>query len=181
VGVPLFGFVEPTLIERQTAVAGDDLVPRADVTMDRAFWVAATPEQVWPWVLQLGKARAGWYLPRWFEWVVPPSRRGIRRIEPRWQELAVGDVIPDYGPDGSFTVAAIDPPRSLIYTSERGRVRMSWAFALSPEAGGTRIHLRLRLTPVRHVGRAETVGGLFDLITIAGMAAGLRERLAAAA
>ena len=173
--MPLFPSVEPTVAERQAAAAGDDLVPRADVTMDRAFSLPAPPEQVWPWLLQLGKGRAGWYLPRPVERLLP--RRAIRALDPRWQQLVVGDVIPDYGPDGSFTVAAIDPPRSLIYTSDRGRVRMSWAIALRPEAAGTRVHLRLRLSPVRHLGLAETVGGFVDLVTIAGMAAGLRERL----
>lgn len=39
------------------------------------------------------------------------------------------------------------------------------------------MHLRLRLGPVRRVWLAKLVGGLFDLLTIAGMAAGLRERL----
>ncbi|MFC4950677.1 hypothetical protein [Pseudonocardia sp. GCM10023141] len=52
---------------------------------------------------------------------------------------------------------------------------------LRPVAEGTRVLLRLRLGPVRHVRTAVTVGGLFDLLTIAGMAAGLRERLTAAA
>ncbi len=175
--MPLFASVEPTVAERQTAAAGDELVPRADVTMDRAFSLAAPPEQVWPWLLQLGKGRAGWYLPRVVERLLP--RRAATTVDPRWQSLVVGDVIPDYGPDGSFTVAAIDPPESLVYTSERGRVRMSWAIHLTPEASGTRVHLRLRLSPVRHLWLAETVGGFVDLVTIVGMAAGLRERMAA--
>jgi hypothetical protein len=42
---------------------------------------------------------------------------------------------------------------------------------------GTRVHLRLRLAPVRRVWLAETVGEFFDAVTVAGMAAGLRERL----
>ena len=49
---------------------------------------------------------------------------------------------------------------------------------LTPENGGTRVHLRLRLAPVKHRRIAEVGGGLFDALTIAGMAAGLRERLA---
>jgi hypothetical protein len=38
--------------------------------------------------------------------------------------------------------------------------------------------LRLRLGSVRRIWLAETAGELFDLLTIAGLAAGLRERLA---
>lgn len=59
---------------------------------------------------------------------------------------------------------------------------VSWSITLHPEppaAGGqrTRVRLRLRLAPVRHQRLARTAGELLDLLTIAGLAAGLRERL----
>jgi hypothetical protein len=165
---------------------GDDLVDPADVVMDRAFTVPGTPEQVWPWVEQLGKGRAGWYLPRRLERLVPPSRRAARRVDGRWLGLVVGDRIPDYGGRHEyFEVAEIDRPRHLVHRSQRGRMRLSWAIALDPVAEGgasraaaTRVRLRLRLTPVRRRRLAESVGEWFDGLTIAGMAAGLRERLA---
>jgi hypothetical protein len=158
---------------------GDDLVPNADVVMDRAFSVAAPPEVVWPWLEQLGKRRAGWYLPRRVERVVPRGRRAIRRLDPTYGGLRVGDVIPDYGgKDETFEVALIEHPRHLVYSSRRGRTYVSWAIVLTPENGGTRVHLRLRLSPVKHERIAAVGGGLFDALTIAGMAAGLRERLA---
>ncbi len=60
-------------------------------------------------------------------------------------------------------------------------MQLSWAITLTPTATstgtGTRVHLRLRLGPVRRVWLAETFGELVDAVTIAGMAAGLRERL----
>lgn len=58
-------------------------------------------------------------------------------------------------------------------------VVMDRAITLTPEGAGTRVHLRLRLGPVRRKWLANSVGEVFDLVTIAGMAAGLRERLAA--
>ncbi len=61
-------------------------------------------------------------------------------------------------------------------------MHVSWSIILGEAPGperGTRVHLRLRLGPVRRVWLAKSVGGLFDLLTIAGMAAGLRERLTA--
>lgn len=172
----------PSVVPRAAEVAvtlpGDDLVPGADVVMDRAFDLPAPPDTVWPWLVQLGKRRAGWYLPVRVERLVPSSRRGARTVLPQWQDLAVGDVIPDYGgPDAGFEVAVLDPPRHLVHRSRRGRTDLSWALVLTPEARGTRLHLRLRLGPVRHVRVAETVGGLFDALTIAGLAAGLRERV----
>jgi hypothetical protein len=165
--------------ERAAARAGDGLVPGADVVMDTGFDLAASPDVVWPWIVQLGKRRAGWYLPHSVERFVPRSRRAAREVVPRWQGLAVGDAIPDYGgSDATFEVVEIEPAQHLLYRSRRGRTDVSWAITLIPTTAGTRVHLRLRLGPVRRVRLAENVGGLFDALTIAGMAAGLRERLA---
>jgi hypothetical protein len=174
----LLAAVAATAAESTAPRPGDDLVPRADVVMDRGFDLPAAPEQVWPWIVQLGKGRGGWYLPRPVERFVPRKRRATRVVDPRWQGLAVGDVVPDYGGSAAyFEVAEAERPRHLVYRSERHRTRVSWAITLRPSAAGTRVHLRLRLGPVRRVRLAETLGGLFDALTIAGMAAGLRERL----
>lgn len=168
-----------TAREIATTLPGDELVAPADVVMDRACTLAATPEVVWPWLVQLGKRRAGWYLPSVVERAIPHSRRGLRRVDPALQRLAVGDVIPDWGGrEASFTVAVLDPPRALVHRDVRGRTHLSWALVLSPTEAGTRLHLRLRLAPVRHVRLAETLGGLVDAVTVVGLAAGLRERVA---
>jgi len=168
----------PTAAERAATLPGDGLVSPADVVMDRAFSLPAPPERVWPWLVQLGKRRAGWYFPRWFDRLVPPSRRGLRHLDPAHLGLAVGDVIPDWGGrDETFTVAELVPGRHLLHTSTRGRTQLTWCLQLSPEGGGTRLHLRLRLAPVRHRALASHVGGAFDLLTVAGLAAGLRERV----
>jgi hypothetical protein len=179
----VFERVAPTPDEVAAPMPGDDLVARADVTMDRAFTLAPPPEVVWPWLVQLGKRRAGWYLPRSVERLVPRGRRAVRRVEERWQRLAVGDVIPDYGGrDETFTVAAISPATSIVCTSQRGGADVSWSIALSPTSvGQTRVRLRLRVGPVKRPWLVEYGGGLFDLLTIAGLAAGLDERLAQAA
>lgn len=172
--------MKPTAAEVAAPLPGDDEVPDATVVMDRAVSLDAPPDAVWPWLVQLGKRRAGWYLPAAVERVVPRGRRALRRLEPRWQELAVGDVVPDYGgADATFTVAAITAPHHLVYTSVRGHLRLSWALVLSPAGRGTRLQLRLRIAGVRRPWLADTVGSGFDLVTVAGMAAGLRERLVA--
>lgn len=176
-----FTGVRATDEEVRAALAGDDLVGQADVTMDRAFTLAAPPQDVWPWLQQLGKGRAGWYLPRPVERLVPRKRRALRSLDPRWQRLAVADVVPDYGGEhASFTVEEVHAPDRLVFSSRRGRVHLSWALVLtSPGARSTRVHLRLRLGPVRRPWLAETVGELVDALTVAGMAAGLAERVEA--
>lgn len=163
--------------ERHSALPGDEIVPDANIIMDRAFTLPAAPDQVWPWFEQLGKGRSGWYLPRSVEQFIPRSRRGIWHLDPSLT-LAVGDVIADWGgPDATFEVAEIDAPTTLVHVSTRGRVRLSWTITLAGHAEGTRVHLRLRLGGVQHERLAEVAGGAFDWLTIAGLAAGLRQRL----
>ena len=179
-----FDAVRPSAGESAAARPGDSLVPSADVVMDRAFTITAPRESVWPWLVQLGKGRAGWYLPRGVERLVPRSRRAARRIEDRWQQLAAGDVIADYGGrEATFTVSLIEAPATLVYSSTRGHTNVSWSINLVAAGDGatTRVHLRLRLGPVRHPRIAHAVGGFIDLLTIAGLASGLAERIAATA
>ncbi|MGG5260542.1 SRPBCC family protein [Phycicoccus avicenniae] len=174
----MFGTIAVTDDERAAPREGDDLVPGADVVMDRAFTLRAAPAEVWPWLVQLGKRRAGWYLPRSVERFVPPSRRALRVIDARWQGLAVGDTIPDYGGrHETFDARVVDPPRVLVYTSRRGAVDLSWSITLVPVGEGTRVFFRLRLGGVKRKRLAETAGGFFDALTLAGLAEGLEERV----
>ncbi|GAA1477647.1 hypothetical protein GCM10009623_20930 [Nocardioides aestuarii] len=173
--------VGATPAEVARPLPGDDVVPEADVVMDRGFTLDATPDEAWPWLVQLGKQRAGWYLPAPVERLVPAERRASRALLPEHASLEVGDVVPDYGgPHETFEVVSVDPPRSLVYRSQRGRggrVAVSWAIVLAPYGERTRVQLRLRLGGLRRPWLAASLGEAFDLLTIAGMAAGLRERL----
>jgi len=171
----------PSAAERAAPLPGDDVVAPADVVMDRAFTLPAPPDVVWPWVVQLGKRRAGWYFPALVERLVPPARRGLREVGSGHQQLAVGDVVPDWGgADATFTVLELAPARHLLYGSTRGRTHLTWCLRLTPVEGRTtRMQLRLRLAPVRHRFVAHHVGGLVDQLTVMGLAAGLRERVRA--
>ena len=177
----MFGSVAVTEAERRAPRAGDGILPGADVVIVRAFTLHGDPDDVWPWLVQLGKRRAGWYLPSSIERLLPPSRRAARSIDDRWQHLRVGDVIPDYGGrNETFQVAEIQPPSTLVYRSRRGATDVTWSITLEPVPGpssATRIFLRLRLGPVRHRWLADTAGELLDLLTIACLATGLRERV----
>ena len=92
--------------------------------------------------------------------------------------MAPGDVIPDYGgSSATFTVHEMVRGSILVFASRRGRTNISWSIRLTPVGtDATRVHLRLRRA-LRHKWLVGTVGELFDLLTIAGMAAGLQERV----
>lgn len=171
--------VRPTAAEVDSPMPGDALISRPDAVMDRAFTLRASPEDVWPWLVQLGKGRAGWYMTHRVERVVPRSRRASRIVDQRWQHLVVGSVIPDYGGrDETFTVAEIDPPHTLVHTSRRGRTDVTWAIAVAPlDPGSARVRLRLRMGPVRRKWLVAVAGEAIDLVTISWLAGGLRERV----
>jgi hypothetical protein len=175
-----FRAITPTAQERSATMPGDDTVAPADVVMDRGFTVPGTCTEVWPWIAQLGKGRAGWYLPRRVERFLSPRARGLRHLDPRWQVLRVGEVIPDYGRDETFTVLEVDPPHVLVYNTTRRHLAVTWSITLTPTEttpATTRVRLRLRLAGVRRTWLVETGGELIDMITVAGLAAGLKERL----
>lgn len=171
--------ISPHPDEVRAELPGDDLVPDAQVTMDRAFDLPAPPEQVWPWLAQLGRNRAGWYLPRRVERVLPARGRGLRRIDPALQHLAPGDVVDDWGgPGATFEIVAHAPPSTLVHRSHRGALRISWTIVARPVGhDSSRVHLRFRIAGVRRVWLVRTGGELLDRLTIAGLAAGLRERV----
>jgi hypothetical protein len=167
------------------ALPGDEIVSDAAMVFDRTREIRATPEVIWPWLVQLGKRRAGWYLPSRVErLLVPPGRRGATALEPRWQGLGAGDRVPDYGGrDEELEVASIDPPHALVYRSERRNAVFSWALLLRPAGpGATIVHLRFR-GRIKSTGwrRRIVIGGgeLFDRVTAELMLAGLAERVEA--
>lgn len=194
--------------EVSAPLPGDDLVPDANVVMDRATTLPGTAERLWPWLEQLGKGRAGWYMPACVESLVPTSRRGLRSLEPRHGHLGVGSRIADWGPgQPEFEVAVLDPPSTLVYRSLRQRSRggrwplsenpippdtlvVSWALVATDMgtdkgdvADGVRLHLRLRARTTRRwtAPAAILLGGLVDELTVRLLFAGLRERLSARA
>ena len=175
---------------------GDDLVD-TNVVMDRATTLPGTAEDLWPWLVQLGKDRAGWYFPRWSERLVAPSGRGLWRLEPAYGALAVGDRVPDWGPgEPEFEVASLEPPHALVYRSLRQRSRrhrwpvedppppdtldLTWALVSRDVATGVRLHLRLRVRTTRAwtAPLARIGGGAMDALTVGLLVAGLRARLA---
>jgi hypothetical protein len=179
-------------IRRADAMPGDDIVPDAAVVMDRERVLPVPARDVWPWVVQLGKDRAGWYMPRWVDWVfIPRHRRSLRRIDDRWQTLAPGQHVPDWGSgDPTFEVVSIDAPHALVYQSirtrrpRRGMTRpdlvLSWALVLDDLPDGrSRLRIRLRTNQIgqRVPGAAEAIAETIDRVTVALLFAGLRERV----
>ena len=175
----MFRAILPTADEVARSLPGDDRIQQPTAVIDSAFDLQARPAEVFPWFVQLGKQRAGWYFPRRVEWFIPRSHRGLRSIEPKWQQLAVGQRIPDYGgKDGYLECFYLEPDRAIGYTSTRGKITMTWVLTFWAVRDHTRVLIRLRIkTPRANPSLLLRFGKIFDRLTIAGLAAGLNERV----
>jgi hypothetical protein len=95
--------------EADRLLEGDELVADATHFETRGITIAAPPALVWPWLVQMGFGRAGWYSYDQLDM----SGHSAERIVPEWQSLAEGDVMPTH-PAGGFVVKRIVPERALV-------------------------------------------------------------------
>jgi hypothetical protein len=106
--------------ERAMRLPGDDIVPSPVVITNHAITIDAPPEDVWPWLVQMGWGRAGWYTARWVDRLLfPANGPSADEIVPELQELHVGDFIPDGPPETrtGFIVEQLLPNRALVLRS----------------------------------------------------------------
>src|SRR6266702_5018106 len=71
------------------AMPGDDVVKQPTFNATRAVTIQARPEEIWPWLVQIGVTRAGWYSYDWLDNLGKPS---AQRLLPQFQQVAVGDL-----------------------------------------------------------------------------------------
>jgi hypothetical protein len=134
---------------------GDDLTPQADLVATRAITIRAAADRVWPWIVQLGQGRGGFYSYDILENLIGCDIRSANSIVPEWQHVEVGSEV-RLAPQLSLTVALAEQNRSLVL---RGGVPIgngappydfTWAFALRDGPGDTtRLLVRERYAYVR--------------------------------
>ena len=149
----------PESLESRRPLPGDELLPSAGAEATDGITIAATPEQIWPWLLQMGCRRAGYYS---VDWLDNGGVRSSRELVPELLHLTVGQVIPATleGDDG-FEVLSIDAPHALVlgglYDADASRQlkfaaarpehywQVTWSFVLEPlNDRSTRLHVRAR-------------------------------------
>ena len=147
---------------------GDELCPDAASVATRGLTIHAPVDEVWPWLVQIGQDRGGFYSYTWLENLAGAQIHNadrLLRVSPR----EVGDTVwmapPErYGGQGCMKVAQVEPERALVLVSpedfdalqeEGGRAAEgTWAFILSPvDKKITRLIVRSRSGPKAGAGR----------------------------
>ena len=114
--------IEPS--EAIKPLPGDDLVPATTAIETRGITIDAPPEAVWPWLVQMGYGRAGWYS---YDRLDMKGKSAVTLV-PEWGSIAVGDVVP-MAPGSGFSVRVVEPGHALVLFSDTAFVQSQAAEA----------------------------------------------------
>jgi len=132
--------------EVERMMPGDDLVSHPSFLATRAITIRGRPEDIWPWIAQMGFDRAGYYGYDLIENL--GSKKGIRSAEslvPELQHPKPGDVMP-ISSVAHLIFGTIEPERYLIWQSEAIPHDGAFTWALYPiDDDHTRLVSRIRL------------------------------------
>jgi hypothetical protein len=164
--------------EVSAALPGDVLVLEPAGVVNRAVTVHASPEQIYPWIVQMGADKGGLYSYTALESLIRCPMVNADRLHPEWQDLKVGDPMrmcpTDFGPV-PYEIAQIEPNHAIVMGhQENGRWTDTWQFVVIPQSDGTS----------RLITRTRTMftGGIWDVFhpmiffMERGMLLGIKER-----
>jgi hypothetical protein len=131
--------------EVNRAMPGDELDPHPTFLATRAITINGTPQQIWPWLIQMGYTRAGFYGYDILENIGSPhGLESAVTIMPEFQQFKVGDEVP-ISSAATMVFNAVEPNRYLIWSGKDGKGGFTWA--LYPlDASHTRLVSRIRWT-----------------------------------
>ncbi|MGX7729658.1 SRPBCC family protein [Rhodococcus sp. 2H158] len=157
---------------------GDEIVPSPHWSATRAVSIAADPEDVWPWLVQMGAGdRAGWYS---YDLADNGGKPSAREIRPELQRLEVGDPVRLVaGSPAAFRVESIDPGRSLVYAHSHDGGTVTAALVLRPDGPGRSrlVHrVRFRIPPSPFAVGWAALMDAGDFVMSRRMLLGIRDR-----
>ncbi|MBO0817051.1 MAG: SRPBCC family protein [Actinobacteria bacterium] len=152
--------------EQDLALPGDELVAGPASVTTRAVTVAAPPEEVWRWLVQIGQDRGGMYSYDWLENALGLRIHSADRIREEWQHLDAGDrvrLVPKgwLGLKDGFAlpVARVEPGRAIVLREQPPQQPWDavWSFHVIPlGAGRCRLISRSRSAFPRGAARLAT-------------------------
>jgi len=128
--------------EIRRTLPGDETVARPSFNATRAVTIHAPAEAIYPWIVQMGVTRAGWYS---YDLLDNLARKSAETILPEFQNLQIGDVIP-MSPDGKYGMGVKDFKKDqwLLWWDRKGDT--TWVWEIHPEgADQCRLITRVRM------------------------------------
>jgi hypothetical protein len=128
-------------------LAGDNIIPNAPYALTHSTVIEAPPALVWPWLMQLGCDRGGWYS---IDALDNGGKTSVPELRPEWDDRRPGDKLAATpAQDGFFPVVEVQREQCFILGSQVDRLgahlRMSWAYVLEPIGNdATRLITRVR-------------------------------------
>jgi len=132
-----------TAEEQGRELAGDELLPEADLIATRAISIDAPPAAVWPWLVQIGTGRAGAYAYDWLDRRIGLDMHSSWQIMPEFGDLAIGDVIPVANDGTGLRVQRLETARVLGCRTDDDT--WAWTWILEQDGAGTRLLSRTRM------------------------------------
>jgi len=123
--------------EVRGSLPGDDHSLGRDTDATHATTIDAPPEDVWPWIAQIGQNKAGCYSYRWLENLVGCQMPDVREVVPTWQDVQPGDDVWLHPKAPPLKVLIVNPGRDLVLSS-------TWSFHLRPLDDGQSTRLVVR-------------------------------------
>ncbi len=132
--------------EVKRSLPGDDIVREPSFNATRAVTIHASAENIYPWIVQMGVTRAGWYS---YDLLDNLGRPSAEKILPEHQAIQVGDVIP-MSPDGKQGMRVKDFGKNkwMLWWDNMGD--SSWVWDIQPDGEAdsrlvTRVRVKYRL------------------------------------
>jgi hypothetical protein len=147
--------------EIAAAFPGDELLPQPLDFVNRAVSIHASPEYIYPWIMQLDAEKGGWYSYDWLEtYVIQCPMQNADELHEEWMEREVGDVVkmcPGESCPPPYIVAQIIPNEAIVMGhQEDGKWVDIYQFVIVPQNdGSSRLILRTR---------TNMVGGFWNII-----------------
>jgi hypothetical protein len=142
---PYYVYWGATTEEIFRAMPLDERVPAPSMNTTMAISINAAPEDVWPWVAQMGDPpRAGYYSYTWIERLLGMHIQNADAVLDSYQRPEVGEALDR---NGTMVVQAVEPGQSLVLGPPPSVdwIRCTWAFGIYPgETGETRLVTRVR-------------------------------------
>jgi hypothetical protein len=134
-----------TAFEARARLPGDEMILDPSFAPTRAITIEATPEEIWPWIVQIGYGRAGFYS---YDLLDNFGRPSAETILTEWQSIEIGDIAAPMSPFDdppseatAFVVAGYEKDRWLLWAQPVS----TWIWCLEPvDQQTTRVITRVR-------------------------------------